>query len=82
MTNADTPYLMTKGIIPNAINPFTHNPLKVDNKNDYIKIAVPNSESTRIRHNKQFNINSNNWYTVKEDIYKIENWSHYYDISN
>lgn len=82
MTNADTPYLMTEGIIPNAINPFTNNPLKVDNKNEYIKIAVPNSESTRIRHNYKFNINSDNWYTVKDNIYKIENWSHYYDISN
>lgn len=77
MTNADVPYLTTKGIIDNAKNPFTENILKINNKQDYVKIAVPNSESTRIRHNTKFKINPENWYTVHDDIYKKENWSHW-----
>ena len=79
MTNADTPYLVTKDIINNACNPFTGSPLYVQNKNDYVKIAVPNSESTRIRHNIKFKINNDNWYTVHDNIYDKQNWSHYYD---
>ncbi len=75
MTNADTPYLATAQIIEDAKNPFTNNPLQVQDKNEYIKIAVPNSESTRIRHNTKFKINPENWYTVHDDIYKKENWS-------
>ena len=49
----------------------------VENKQDYIKIAVPNSESTRIRHNTKFKINPENWFTVHDDIYKKENWSNW-----
>ena len=77
MTNADTPDLATKDIIKNAKNPFTDNLFKVDNKQDYIKIAVPNAESTRIRHNTKFKIDSDKWFTVHDDIYKKENWSHW-----
>lgn len=77
MTNADTPYLTTYNIIPNAINPFTGNPLKVDNKNDYIKISIANAESTRIRNNTTFKIADDEWATVKENIYIDSNWSMY-----
>ena len=77
MTNADTPYLTTYNIIPNAINPFTGNPLKVDNKNDYIKISIANAESTRIRKNTTFKIADDEWATVKENIYIDSNWSMY-----
>ncbi len=75
MSNADTPYIATKDIINEAKNPFTGNAFKVDNKQEYIKIAVPNSESTRIRHNTKFKISPENWFTVHDDIYKKENWS-------
>lgn len=76
MTNADTPYLATKDIIPNAKNPFTDKPLYVENKNDYIKIACPPPESTRIRYNTKFKINANDWWTVRDNIFVPENWKH------
>ena len=75
MTNADTPYMITKGIIENAKNPFTGNPLEIVNKQNYLKIAIPNSESTRIRHNKKFKIDSDKWITVHDNIYDTANWS-------
>ena len=34
MTNADVPYLATAGVIDNAVNPFTGNPLTMDGKLD------------------------------------------------
>lgn len=77
MTNADTPYLATKDIINNAKNPFTNNPLKIENKQDYIKISIANAESTRIRNNSKFKISENEWITVKDNIYDINNWSFY-----
>ena len=77
MTNADVPFLATKDIIENAKNPFTNNPLKVNNKNDYVKISFANAESTRIRKNSQFSIKDDEWATVIDNIYIDDNWSLY-----
>lgn len=75
MTNADTPYLATWNIIPDAKNPFTGNSLKVENKSEYVKISTANAESTRIRNNTKFKIADNEWATVKDNIYIDSNWS-------
>lgn len=77
MTNADTPWLATKDIIDNACNPFTGNPFKVENKNEWIKISMAPAESTRIRNKTKFNIKDDQWLTVHDDIFKAENWSYY-----
>ena len=77
MTNADTPYLATKELITNAKNPFTKNPLEVENKEDYIKIAICPAESTRIRNKTQFTITDKQWYTVKNNIFDEKNWNQY-----
>lgn len=77
MTNADTPYLASLNIIDDAKNPFTNNPLKVQNKQDYIKISTANAESTRIRNNTAFKISDDEWATVKDNIYIDSNWSMY-----
>ena len=74
MTNADTPYLATKDVIENAVHPFTHKPLKVENKNDYTILNNAPAQSTRIRKEKTFNVKDSEWLTVKDDIYKKENW--------
>lgn len=77
MSNADTPALAVEGIIPNALNPFTKKPLAVseEEKASRIFIAATPAESTRIRHETQFNILPGEWYKVKDNIYKAENWS-------
>lgn len=79
MTNADVSYLATKDIIPNAKNPFTNNPLKVENKNDYAILNNGEAESTKNRHNKQFNVKDSEWYTVKDNIFIDENWGKLYN---
>lgn len=77
MTNADTPYLATKDVIENAVHPFTHKPLKVENKNDYTILNNAPAQSTRIRKEKAFNVKDSEWLTVKDDIYKKENWGQF-----
>ncbi len=77
MTNADTPYIATKDIIQNAKNPFTDVPFKIDDKDSYIKIQLAQAQSTRIRHETQFKVQKDEWFTVHDDIYKDENWSAY-----
>ena len=57
-----------------AVNPFTKNPLKVEDKNSYVKLFNAQAESTRIRKESQWHIKDTEWYTV-HDIYKNENWS-------
>lgn len=77
MTNADTSAIVTDGIFENAKNPFTGNPFAVKDKLDYIKITVGPAESMRIRFNRKYDISDNEWVTVKDDIFKPENWSWY-----
>lgn len=74
MSNADTPYLATKDLIENAEHPFTHKSLKVENKDDYTILNTAAAQSTRIRKEKAFNVRDNEWYTVKDDVFKKENW--------
>lgn len=74
MTNADTPYLATKDLIENAEHPFTHKSLKVENKDDYTILNTSNAQSTRIRKEKTFKVAPEEWYTVKDDVFKRENW--------
>ena len=74
MTNADTPSIALKEIVENPKNPFTNNPLEVKNKNDYVKIAVAPVENMRSRNNVEFKVADDEWLTVRDDIYKDENW--------
>ena len=76
MTNADTPAIATAGIIENAENPFTHTKYAMSEaeKQDYVKICKPQAESTRNRYHTKLTIPNNVWWTVKDDIFKAENW--------
>ena len=77
MTNADTPYLAAKDLIENAEHPFTHRPLKVENKSDYTILNNSPAQSTRIRKEKTFSVKDDEWYTVKDSIFSAENWERY-----
>ncbi len=81
MTNADTPYLATKDIT-SKIHPFTKKQLEVKDKGKYLYIANPErAESTRNRKNYKFNINDDEYLTLKAstpvggyDIYNLSSW--------
>ena len=78
MTNCDTPAIATKGIIENAKNPFTSLPYEISDKSDFVKISLPEAESTRNRFNKKYRIPNDVWWTVSGDITKDENWKQIY----
>lgn len=79
MTNADTPYLATKGIFDDdeMKNPFTNGKLElsVEEKNHNVHIAYAPMENLRIKYKKAFNVKKDEWFTVHDDITKQENWS-------
>lgn len=75
MLNADTPYIATKEIISEAKNPFYGTPLKIENKSDYAILADGKPEGTRSRFKKKFDIRDDEWLTVKDNIFKDENWT-------
>lgn len=75
MTNADTPGLAVKNIIKEAKNPFTGFPLEVENKEQYVNIAYAPVENLRSRDNHMYKVKDSEWYSVKDNIYKDENWS-------
>ena len=74
MTNADTPYLATKDIISNPTNPFTGNPITDEGKKN--GITVFHSESWKVHYNNGTAYKPGDWYTVKDSIWKTENWSY------
>ncbi|MBR4630658.1 MAG: YidC/Oxa1 family membrane protein insertase [Treponema sp.] len=80
MTNADTPALAVEGIIENAKNPFSGFPYALSDteKPQYVKICKPLSESTRNRLHTRLKIPNDAWWTVKNDIFKNENWEKIY----
>lgn len=76
MTNADTPAIATKDIIPNARNPFTGLPYYLEGgaKQEYIKISYAPAESTRNRLHTKLKIPNDGWWTVRDNIYESSNW--------
>ncbi len=77
MTNADVPTEALKGICENPKNPFTGNPLNVEDKSKYVKISSAPMQSLRTRDDKAFTVGDNEWITVHTDIFNDDNWSYY-----
>jgi hypothetical protein len=75
MTNADTVFLATSGIIENPVNPFTGQVLKPEKTNGIdltTDMMLPHLE----HHTQyQFRINPKSWMHIHDDIFKPENWS-------
>lgn len=76
MTNADTPYLATKGLIENARNPFTGSPVKMDDEDDKLEktiVMVAPAVSTRVRHKTEWKVDG--YYKVNGSIFDENNWT-------
>ena len=74
MTNADTPALAINGLIENAVNPFTKNPIYQPEKKKKIYTAVANSWAPDGHNKNTFKIADNEWYSVSNNIFDINNW--------
>ena len=74
MTNADVPLLVLKDIIDNPINPWTGKPLITD-KTEGVDITTSQSWHIQNQFKNKYNIKSNEWIHIKDDIYDLKNWS-------
>ena len=74
MTNADTAYLASKGVIDNPSNPFTGKKLTTDAKQGEQKIFF--SGDWNVDKNNGNTFKPGRWYTVKDNIWKKENWKY------
>jgi hypothetical protein len=74
MTNADTPYIAAAGIVPRLINPFTGKELTVD-KSCGVTITTSKIWEPERMSKYAYNIKSNEWLHVKDNIFDPANWS-------
>lgn len=80
MTNADTPAIALEGVVDGARNPFTGGAFNVGDKRRYVRIAHPADEATRIRHNTQWKIGREDYWTLDgDDVYDEKAWRKYYE---
>ena len=75
MTNADTPALATQGVIKNAVNPFTGNPLSDPDKKKGPQNVIF-SGAWDVLTNGTNTFDKAQWYSVKDDVWKRSNWKY------
>jgi hypothetical protein len=73
MTNADTPSLAVDGLIPDALNPWTGNPL-LPAKEHGVTITTSDLWSPDLHTKYAFKIRDDEYLTVHTDIFDPENW--------
>ena len=74
MTNGDAPSMAVKDILENPVNPFTGNLLDGHEKQEEQKILFSEEWNTDVNNGNVFL--PGKWYTVKENPYKLENWTY------
>jgi YidC/Oxa1 family membrane protein insertase len=73
MTNADTPFLLTKDLIVNPVNPFTQKPIQ-SSKEDGAVITTARRGEPSIHGKYQFIIKDDEWLHVHNSIFDPNNW--------
>ncbi|MBR6478879.1 MAG: sulfatase-like hydrolase/transferase [Clostridia bacterium] len=73
MTNADTPYLATNGLIKNAKNPYTGKVIAETVKKDEIHPYI--GHNWQIETNQGNTFGGNTYFVVHDNIFDINNWS-------
>ena len=77
MTNADVPSIALKGIVENPVNPFTNKPIPLDTtsfKKDGVIISANDNHVPTTNGKYTFKIDNDQWWLVKDNIFKSENW--------
>ena len=74
MTTADTPYLASKDVISNPTNPFTGKAITDQGKQNGITIF--NSDHWKVHINNGKTYMPGDWYTLKDSLWKRENWKY------
>lgn len=74
MSNADVPFIATKDIISNPINPFTGKSLDINFKNDLLYIAFSLGAHLEGANESKLPLDPAKDYYVKENIFVPSNW--------
>lgn len=75
MTNADSPTILLSGIIENAVNPFTGNPVNSKLKEDGALVTISNLYMPHHFSSKNiFTVKPDDWYRVSDNIFESKNW--------
>jgi len=74
MTNADVPNLAMEGLIEDPVNPFTGNPISMDEKYAHEQLIILSNEFDIATNNGNTFLPST-WASVKENIWDQSNWS-------
>ena len=77
MTNADTPYLASSGVIEDPVNPFTDKPITAKDASACQLVYVSHEFSTITNNGTQFKDPKGYWLTVHDDIWNDANWELY-----
>ena len=75
MTNADTPALATNGLINNAVNPFSGNPLNAPEKKKAPQKVIF-SGTWDVLKNGTNTFDRSQWYSVKDNVWDRSNWKY------
>ena len=76
MTNADTPDLAIQGIMDDAVNPFTGNPIHQPEQKEKVFVLENHGWAPDAHKTNTFKIEDSDWYSVKDNIFDPENWNH------
>ena len=78
MTNADGPSLLLKGLIEKPVNPFTAKEIPLDTRPIKEKgVIITTSDRHRPTYHKnpyQFDIRGDEWWRVKDNVFKASSW--------
>lgn len=78
MTNADTPSLLLTGVVDNPVNPFTEKAIPADTtqlKKDGVYITACDEHQPSNNGRYTFSIKPEQWWLVKDNIFKASNWT-------
>ena len=75
MTNADTPAIATNGLIKNAVNPFSGNPLNAPEKKKGPQKVIF-SGTWDVLQNGTNTFEKSQWYSVKDNVWDRSNWKY------
>ena len=75
MTNADVPTLAMEGIISDPVNPFTGEPVDMDEKTAHDQmVTMSHNWGVDVNNGTTFDTSGSPWYSVHDDIFDMDNW--------
>ena len=79
MTNGDVPSIALNGIVEDPVNPFTNKKIPLDTssiKKDGVVISASDvHQAWLMQRDYTFPVRSNQWWLVKDDVFKASSWT-------